>query len=84
MHDSVGIATSCGVDGPGLGRGPDFPDPLRPAPRPAQHLVQWIPRLSRVYSRRSVTLATDPLASQLGLHHGIEVVDSEAPGSRFT
>jgi hypothetical protein len=47
----VGIATAYGLDGPGIesrlgGKG-DFPHLPRPAPRPTQPPVQWVPGLSR-------------------------------------
>jgi hypothetical protein len=42
QHSSVGIATGCGVDGPGLETHwrRDFPHPSRPALRPSQPPVQ--------------------------------------------
>ena len=46
---SVSIATRYGLDGPGIesrwGRG--FPHPSRPALRPTQPPIQWVPGLSR-------------------------------------
>ena len=44
----VGIATAYGLDGPGIESrwGRDFPHLPRPAPRPTQPLVQWVPGLS--------------------------------------
>ena len=42
---SVGIATRYGLDGPGieLWWGRDFPHPYRPALRPTQPPIQWVP-----------------------------------------
>ena len=44
---SVGIATCYGLDGSGIEcrRGRDFPHPSRPALRPNQLPVQWVPAL---------------------------------------
>jgi hypothetical protein len=44
---SVGIATRYGLDGPGIECrwGRDFPHPFRPALRPTQPPIQWIPGL---------------------------------------
>ena len=46
---SVGIATRYGLDDPGTEtrRGRDFQQPSRPALRPTQPPIQWIPGLSR-------------------------------------
>jgi len=41
---SCGIATRSGRDG-GTQVGPDFPYPFRPATRPTQLPVEWIPAL---------------------------------------
>jgi hypothetical protein len=61
---SVGIATSYGLDGPGIESrwGRDFPHLSMPALGPTQPPVQWVPGLSRgVKSGRSVTLTPHPL-----------------------
>ena len=46
---SVGIATRYGLDGPDIEFpwGRDFPHPSRPALRPTQPPIQWVPGLSR-------------------------------------
>ena len=46
---SVGIATAYGLNGPGIEArwGRDFPNLSRPALRPTQPPVQWVPGLSR-------------------------------------
>jgi hypothetical protein len=46
---SVGIATRCGMEGPGIESqcGRDFPHLSRPALWPTQPPVQWVPCLSR-------------------------------------
>jgi hypothetical protein len=45
---SVGIATECGLDGPGIKSrwGRDFSHTSRPALGPAQPPVQWVPGFS--------------------------------------
>jgi hypothetical protein len=45
----VGIATRYGLDGPGIESqwGRDFPQLSRPALRPTQLLIQWVPGLCR-------------------------------------
>jgi hypothetical protein len=47
----VGIATAYGLDGPRIEsrRGRDFPHLSRPALRPTQPPVKWVPGLSRGY-----------------------------------
>ena len=60
---SVGIATAYGLDGPGIESrcGQDFPHLSRPALRPTQHPVKWVPGLSGGAScGRGVTLTLHP------------------------
>ena len=59
---SVGIATRYGLDGPGVESRSirDFPHLSRPAPRPTQPPIQWIPGLSWVKDGRGVVLTTYP------------------------
>ena len=47
--DVVGIASRYGLEGPGIESrwGRDFPHLSRPALRPTQPPVQWVPGLSR-------------------------------------
>ena len=46
---SVGIATRCGLDGPGIGSRwrRDIPRPFRRAMGPIQYPMQWLPSPSR-------------------------------------
>jgi hypothetical protein len=60
----VGIATAYGLDGSGIESrwGRDFPHLSRPALRPAQPPVQWVPGFSPgVRCGRGVTLTPHPL-----------------------
>jgi hypothetical protein len=58
----VGIATCYGLEGPGIESrwGWDFPHLSRPAPRPSQPPLQWVPGLSRRQGSRGVVLTTHP------------------------
>jgi hypothetical protein len=62
---SVGIATHYGLDGPGIESrlGRDFPHPSRPARRPTQPPIQWVPGRSMGKSGRGVVLTTHPPSS---------------------
>ena len=59
-HGVVGRATRYGLEGPGIESrwGRDFPHLSRPAPRPTQPPVQWVPGLSRGKGGRGVMLTT--------------------------
>ena len=59
----VGIATDYGLDGPAIESRwrRDFPHMSRPAQRPTQTPIQWVPGLSRgVKSGQGVTLTPHP------------------------
>ena len=59
---SVGIATDYGVDGPGIeSQWDEIFSPSRPALRPTQPPVQWLPGLSGSKVRPGVLLTTHPL-----------------------
>jgi hypothetical protein len=62
---SVGIATRYVLEGPGIEfrRGREFPRLSRPAPRPTQPPVQWVPGVSRGKGGRGVVLTTHPVPS---------------------
>ena len=59
-YSSVGTATRYGLDGPGIESqwGRDFPHPSRPALRPTQPPIQWVPAPSRGKSGRGMALTT--------------------------
>jgi hypothetical protein len=61
----VGIATAYGLDGPGIESqwGRDFPHLSRPALRPTQPPVQWVPSLSRGKVRPRCDADPSPLYS---------------------
>jgi hypothetical protein len=67
---SVGIATGYGLDGPGIESRwrREFPNLSRPALRPTQPPVQWVPGLSRgfyvIRARSICPEAHDPYAPQ--------------------
>jgi len=63
---SVGIATDCGLDGPGSNSGGDeIFRPSRPALGPTQPSVQWVPGLFRgkVRPGRAADLSPPPPSS---------------------
>jgi hypothetical protein len=71
----VGIAAGYGLDGPGIESrwGRDFPHLSRPALKPTQPPVQWVPGLSpEVKSGRGVTLTPSPPSSAFG-HERVEL-----------
>ena len=74
-NGSVGIATHYGLEGPGIEPrwGRDFPRLSRPAPRPTQTPVQWVPGLSRGKGGRGVVLTTHPHLVCRGLWKRIEL-----------
>jgi len=70
----VGIATGYGLDGPGIESrwGRDYPHPSRPALRPTQPPVQWVPGLSRG-KERSGRDADPSLPSSAAGHERVEL-----------
>jgi hypothetical protein len=56
------IATGYGRDGPGIESrwGQDFPHPSRPALRPTQLPIQWVPRLSLEVKRKGCGVYNPP------------------------
>ena len=61
-NSSVSIATRYRLEGPVIESrwGRDFPHQSRPAQRPTQPSVQWVPGLSRAKGGRGVELTTHP------------------------
>ena len=63
----VGIATGCGLDGPGIEFRwwRDFPHLSRPALGPTQPPVQWVPGLSRGKERSGRDADPSPPSSAM-------------------
>ena len=72
---SVGIVTRYGLEGPGIESRwrRDFPHLSRPAPRPTQPPVQWVPGLSRGKGGRGVVLTTHPHLACRGSRKRVEL-----------